>query len=128
MNVNLNTPLNINLVSALLIQEGDGMGTLQFRILEQPVTLVFTTSDYTYDTLFNVGNRVKLTKELGYFGIGSEGVIQEIIIDSTDDKADVYFDKIYPDNKLKTCGDTINILSANISLKFRVPLNFLQKI
>jgi hypothetical protein len=126
MNVILNTPLNITLTSALLVQEGEGVGTLQFQIMEQPVTLVFTSTDYTYDTPFSVGDRVRLTQAFSYFGVGSEGVLQAIIIDPTDDKADVFFDTIYPDQNFQTDRDTIDVLSADISLKFRVPLNFLE--
>lgn len=126
MNVNLNNPITITLQSAFLVQESDGLGTLQFRILDQPVSLVFSTSEYTYDTPFNIGDRVSLIDAHGYFGVGSEGIIQNIIIDSTDDKADVFFDKVIPDQQFVTDQDLTKVSNTQISLQFRVSLSNLQ--
>jgi len=126
VNVNLNNPITITLQSAFLVQESDGLGTLQFRILDQPVSLVFSTSEYTYDTPFNIGDRVSLIDAHGYFGVGSEGIIQNIIIDSTDDKADVFFDKVIPDQQFVTDQDLTKVSNTQISLQFRVSLSNLQ--
>ena len=126
MYVNLNTPINITLHSALLIQESEGVGTLQFQILGQPVSLVFTSTEYTYDTPFAVGDRVRLIEAYSLFGVGSEGILEEIIIDPTDDKANVLFDKVIPDQRFQTDRDTINVASSDVSILFKVPLNFLE--
>lgn len=106
------------------MSEGDGIGTVQFRIEEQPVTLAITSSEYVYDTIFSIGDRVKLTEEYASLGVDSEGVLQSIIIDSTDDKGDVLFDKIYPD---MTYGPVdIEIVSTDVTSLVRVPLRLLE--
>ena len=127
MNVILNTPIPITLQSALLIQESDGFGTLQFRILEQPVTLSFTSSDYHYDTIFQEGDRVKLIHAFGSFAIDSEGILQKIIIDVTQDAADVYFDTIYP-NLIFSTTQIVDVQAGDVSVLVRVPLSYLAKI
>jgi len=124
MNVILNTPITVILTSGFLVSEGDGIGTVQFRIQEQPVTLAITSSEYTYDTIFSVGDRVKLTEEYASLAADSEGVIKSIIIDSTDDKADVLFDKIYPDMEYGPVD--VEVVSTDVTSLVRVPLRLLE--
>jgi hypothetical protein len=126
MNVIFNTPLVLTLSSAKLLLEDTGFGTIQFKFLDQPMTLSVTSSSYHYDTVFNVGDRVKLIHEISYFGINSEGILQAIILDPTDDKADVLFDTIYPNNTITTDNNTVlGIQSGTVSVLFRVSLNTL---
>lgn len=128
MYVILNSPITIIVTTAKLVLENveDGVGTIEFQIMEQPCRLVVTTAGYYYDTVFSVGDRVKLKEAFGALGIDSEGTLKEIIIDMTEDKADVLFDTIYPNQEIY---DEHNVVSSgNISLLFRVPLSYLEKI
>ena len=127
MNVILNTPITVTLTSGFLISEGDGVGTIQFRIEEQSVTLAITSSEYVYDTIFQIGDRVRLTEPFGAFEINSEGTLQEIIIDSTEDKGNVYFNYIIPDQTFNG-QNTINVELADLSVLFTVPLRILEKV
>jgi len=124
MNVILNNPINVVLSSGFLASEGNGVGTVQFRIEEQPIALVITTSDYTYDTPFSIGDRVKLIEGYGSFAVNSEGVIKDIIIDSTDDKASVLFDTVFPDQVYGPFD--IEVVSSKITSLLVVPLRLLQ--
>lgn len=127
MNVILTNPITVILQSGFLVSEGDGIGTVQFTIEEQPVTLAITSTDYIYDTIFESGDRVKITEEFGILGVNSEGEIQEIIIDSTDDKASVLFNVIYPNQTFET-EDQLNAESGDVSVLITVPLRILAKI
>ena len=128
MYVIFNNPITIILTSAKLVLENDedGVGTVEFQIYDQPCRLVVTSSEYTWDTIFSIGDRVKLTDTFSALGINSEGVLKEIIIDPTEDKADVLFDKIYPDQIFS--NEENHVQSTDISLLFRVPLNLLAKV
>jgi len=128
MDVILNPPIDITLSSAKLVLENadDGVGVIEFQIYEQPVRIVVSSSAYSWDTIFSVGDRVKLTSEYSTLGANSEGELKEIIIDSTEDKADVLFDKIYPDQSFD--DEHNEVQSTTISLLFRVPLNLLAKV
>ena len=124
MNVILNTPIVVTLTSGFLVSEEDGVGTIQFTIEEQPVTLSLTDTYYTYDTPFSAGDRVKLIEAYSSLGINSEGVLQGIVIDSTDDKGDVLFDTIYPDQRF---GPThVEVVLADVTSLVRVPLRLLE--
>lgn len=128
MYVILNSPISVVVTTAKLLLENaeDGVGTIEFQILEQPARLVITSTNYYYDTVFSVGDRVKLNDDYGALGIDSEGTLKEIIIDMTEDKADVHFDTIYPNQEF---DDEHNVvMSGDISLLFRVPLDKLTKI
>lgn len=127
MNVILNTPIQVTLSSAFLVQESDGLGTLQFQIEEYPFTMAISTSAYTYDTEFAVGDRVRLLGQFGAFGPYSEGVLQEIIIDSTEDQGDVLFDTVYPDQTFND-RNTIDVTNTDVSVLVRVPLRILAKV
>jgi hypothetical protein len=126
MNVNLKTPISITLTSAKLFSEGDGVGVIEFQLLVgQPARLVIPTTDYLYDTALHVGDRVKLNTPYSSFGVGSEGVLQEIIIDSTQDMADVLFDKILPVQVFQ--ADVVETSApGDISIMFRVPFSYLE--
>ena len=128
MYVIFNNPITIILTSAKLVLENDedGVGTVEFQIYDQPCRLVVTSSEYTWDTIFSIGDRVKLTDTFSALGTNSEGVLKEIIIDPTEDKADVLFDKIYPDQIFS--NEENHVQSTDISLLFRVPLNLLAKV
>ena len=125
MNVILNPSINIALSSAFLVQESDGVGTLQFQILGQPVTLSFTSSSYIYDTIFSVDDRVRLIQAFGSFGLNSSGILKEIIIDPTEDKGRVLFDIIFPDHQFHECN-VVNVESMVISVEYIVPLSYLE--
>jgi len=128
MNINLNSPISVNLTSGYLISEGDGIGTVQFKIEEQPIILAITSSEYVYDTIFVVGDRVKTIQTFSILGINSIGTLQRFILDSTDDKADVYFDQIIPDNTFQSDNNNLKTQSSVISILIRVPLRILEKI
>jgi hypothetical protein len=123
MNVSLNQTFQVTLSSGFLVSEGDGIGTIQFKIQEQPVTLAITSSNYSYNTPFVIGNRVKLIESFGSLGVNSEGILNQIIIDSTDDKCDVFFDTIYPDQNYGPVH--IEVKSSIITSLYRVPLRIL---
>ena len=120
MDVILNTPINITLSSAKLVVEDGGYGTIQFTIFDQPCCIVITSYGYVYDTIFSEGDRVRLFLAFGSLGIGSEGILQKIIIDPTDDKAEVLFDIIVPNQSF--FDETNVVQSGVISLLFTVPL------
>jgi hypothetical protein len=125
MNVNLTVPISIILNSAKLFSEEDNVGVIEFQLLGQPCRLVIPKTDYTYDTTLQVGDRVKLNTAYSSFGIGSEGILQEIIIDSTQDKADVLFDKIIPAQVFQ--ADVVETsVPGDISVLFRVPFSYLE--
>ena len=131
MNVILNTPISVTLNSGFLVSETTGipplMGTIQFQINGQPVCLAIPLTDYIYDTIFTVGCRVKLSEDFGSLGINSEGTLNKIIIDSTDDKGDVFFDSVLPDHSWDD-SNTLKAESGNVSVLVRVPLRILIKI
>jgi hypothetical protein len=127
MNVNLTPPITVILDSGFLVSEGDGVGTIQFKIQDQPVSLVFPTSAYTWDTVFAIGDRVKVNTSYGAFGQNSEGILNSILIDSTDDKGIVYFDLIVPNNEWNGCHN-LKAESGDISVKETIPLRLLTKI
>lgn len=127
MNVNLNPPINITLDSGFLVTEGSGVGTIQFKIQDQPVCLVFPTSAYTWNTVFSIGDRVRVNTSYGAFGQNSEGTLNSILIDSTDDKAIVYFDLIIPNNEWNGCH-YLKAESGDVSVKETIPLRLLTKI
>ena len=126
MNVRLIPPITITLDSAKLLLEDSLTGIVEFQINEQPQRLVLTYGSYIWDTTFASGDRVRLIESFGTFGLNSSGILQEIIIDTTDDKADVLFDTIYPNQVFS--ADVVETLSGNISILFRVPLRILEKI
>jgi len=126
MNVILNTPLNFTISSAKLVVEDDGRGTIEFTLLDQPVRLNLASTDYVYDTIFAVNDRVKLLQSFGQFDINTTGTLIGIIADDTEDLADVLFDTIFPDQIFKPVEAHV-ILQA-LSLLVRVPLRYLQKI
>jgi len=128
MDVIFNNPINITLSSAKLVLENaeDGVGIVEFQIFEQPCRLVITSTEYYWDTIFSVGDRVRLTDTFGALETNSEGELKEIIIDPTEDKADVLFDTIYPDQSFD--DEHNEVQSSDISLLFRVPLNLLAKV
>ena len=124
MNVILNTPINVTLTSGFLISEGDNIGTVQFRIEEQPIILAITSYQYNYDSQFSIGDRVKLIEPFSSLDINSEGILEQIIIDSTDDKGDVFFDTIYPDQSFGPVHAEVK--SSNLTALVRVPLRMLE--
>lgn len=129
MNVFFHTPIEINLTMARLALEclDEGVGTIEFLIEEQPCRIVVPTTSYYYDTNIEVGDRVKLTANFGSLGLDSEGILQEIQIDSTQDKGVVLFDKIYPNQDI--FGDsTLNVYAGDIRLEFTVPFEDLEKV
>jgi len=126
MDVILTPPINIILSSAKLVVENeeDGVGTITFTIFDQPCCIVITSSSYVYDTIFSEGDRVRLSEDYGSLGAGTEGVLQKIIIDSTDDKAEVLFDYVVPNQSF--FDETNVVQSGQISLLFTVPLGSLE--
>jgi hypothetical protein len=129
MNANFITPIQINLTQAKLVYENlsDGLGTVEFQIDEQPMRMLVATSSYNYDSNIRVGDRVKLILGYSTLGVGSSGILQQIFVDPTQDKAVVLFDTIVPNQDI--FGDTIlNILSGDIRLEFTVPFAYLEKV
>jgi len=127
LNVNLVPPITITLSSGFLVSEGDGVGTVQFRIQEQPVFLALTSTQYVWDTPFAIGDRVRMIQPYSAFGIGSEGILESITIDSTDDKAIVFFDLVVPNNEWIDLN-TIRSRSGSVTIKATVPLIMLEKV
>jgi uncharacterized membrane protein len=128
MNVLFNTPISITISSAKLLLEDDNTGTIQFKLLDQPCTLVIDKSQYIYDTTISVNDRVQLIHEVGYFGIGSQGIVQAIIPESTVDYVDILFDKIVPDNMFVIDDTVVKISSQVTSVLFRTLLSDVVKI
>ena len=126
MNVILNTPLSFTISSAKLVVEDEGRGTIEFTLLDQPVRLNLSSTDYDYDTIFAVNDRVKLLQSFGQFDINTTGTLIGIIADDTEDLADVLFDVIFPDQIYKPVE--AHVISQALSLLVRVPLRYLQKI
>jgi len=126
MNVILNTPLSFTISSAKLVVEDEGRGTIEFTLLDQPVRLNLSSTDYVYDTIFAVNDRVKLLQSFGQFDINTTGTLIGIIADDTEDLADVLFDVIFPDQIYKPVE--AHVISQALSLLVRVPLRYLQKI
>lgn len=126
MNVTITPPITLNLSSAKIITEDAETGTIMFKIEEQPVMVVLSHGRYAYDSAILVGDRVKVIRAFGAFGLNSEGVVQEIIIDSTNDTADVLFDKVYPNTVFS--ADVVEANSGIISVLFRMNLRDLAKI
>jgi hypothetical protein len=127
MNVIVSPPISLTLNSGYLVTEGDGIGTVAFRIDEQTIYLILTTSSYSYDSSFSVGCRVKLNEQYSSLDIDSEGTLQSIIINFTDDMGDVYFDIIYPDNEFNS-QNMIKTQSGTVSVLVRVSLRLLTRI
>jgi hypothetical protein len=125
MNVNIVPPIALTLSSAKLFSEDTTIGVIEFQLLGQPCRLVIDKSLYTYDTTLHVGDRVKLNTTFSSFAINSEGVLQEIIIDSTQDMADVLFDKIYPVQVFQANVVETQTLGT-VSVLFRVPFSYLE--
>ena len=101
------------------------MGTIEFQILGQPVRLSVDSTGYSYDTLFVVGNRVKIIVPYSSFGLNSEGVLKSIIIDDTQDMGVVWFDIVYPDQEV---GTEVEVKTGTVSMVGTVPLSCLQPI
>lgn len=126
MNVNLITPISVTISSAKLLLESEGSGTVEFKILDQPQRLSLLSTEYTYDTVFTIGCRVKVILAYGYFGLNSEGELKRIIIDSTNDMAEVYFDNIFPNGDF-TADVDVNMTGV-VSVIATIPLANLQVI
>lgn len=124
MNVILTNPISVLISSAKLVVEDSGRGTIEFTLLDQPVRLNILSSDYTYDIIPVVGDRVKLIENFGSFSIGSTGVLQKIIPDYTEDRAVVLFDTIYPDQIITPVEAHIN--STITSLLVELPLRIIE--
>jgi len=127
MNVILTPSINISVNNAKLLFENldDGTGTIEFTIEEQPVRLVVCYSSYVFDTAFKIGDRVKLKETWAGFEANSEGILREIIIDSTRDRGLVFFDKAYPDQSFISDNET-NVVSTNISITVETSLDILE--
>lgn len=126
MNVILNPELTLTINNAKLVVEDGGSGTIQFTILGQPVSLNLDSSLYSYDINLNINDRVKLIEPYGAFDISSEGIVQEIIPDYTQDRAKVLFDKIYPEQILKNVEAYVKLSMTSILVE--LPLSLLEKI
>lgn len=126
MNVILNPELSLTISNAKLVLEDGNSGTIQFMILGQPVSLNLDSSLYSYDINIRVNDRVKLTESYGVFNINSEGIIQEIIPDFTEDRAKILFDKVFPDQDLKNVE--ANVRLSSLSIVVELPLRLLEKI
>lgn len=126
MNVNLLSPIVININSAKLVVENDSRGTIEFTIFDQPVCLNIESSNYVYDTNISIGDRVKLIEQFGFLAVDSKGVVKEIIVDYTEDRAKVLFDEIYPDQVVKPVDAYVK--SAITSLLIELPLRIIEKI
>jgi hypothetical protein len=126
MNVVLASPISVLISSAKLVVEDSGRGTIEFTIMNQPVRLNILSTDYTYDIIPAVGDRVKLIENFGAFNVDSQGILQEIIVDNTEDRAKVLFDIIYPDQTIKPVE--AHVSSTVTSLLVELPLRFIEKL
>jgi hypothetical protein len=94
--------------------------------MDQPVRLNITSSDYIYDIIIAVDDRVKLIEHFGALNVDSSGIVTEIIPDRTEDRVKVLFDQIYPDQIIKPVEAHVN--SAVTSLLVELPLRLVEKI
>jgi hypothetical protein len=127
MNVTLVNPVSIVFDSAKLVVEDSGLGTLELMILGQPVRLYVSSTDYVYDISFQVGDTVRLLENFGAFAQNSQGTVQEIIPDYTQDKAKVLFNQILPDQTINPAGEA-HVISTAVSLLAEVPVEILEKV
>jgi len=125
MNVVLITPISILIDSAKLVVEDGGSGTIELMILGQPVRLNIPSTDYVYDILLVIGDRVKLIHSFSSLALNSSGTIEEIIADPTQDRVKVLFDEIYPDQIVKP-GE-VHVRSTITSLLVELPLEYVEK-
>jgi hypothetical protein len=129
MNANFNTPISITLTQAKLVYENqvEGVGTIEFQIEEQPIHLLVATTSYSYNTNIQIGDRVKLIVNFSTLGVGSNGILQQIYVDPTQDRAMVFFDNVLPNQDI--FGSTsLNIYSGIIRLEIQVPFAYLAKV
>jgi hypothetical protein len=126
MNVNLTSPISIDVTTAKLIVEDGNQGTIEFTLLGQPVRLYIASSDYSYITNIVVGDRIILLQSFGGFDINSSGIVQAIIPSITDDQVTVCFDQVYPDKIVDPVQ--ANIVSSKPTIFMQVPLRLIQKI
>ena len=127
MNVNITPPIVLTLSSAKLLSEDavSKIGVIEFQLLGQPCRIVIDQSLYSYDTTLHVGQRVKLTTAFSNFDVNSAGVLQAIIIDSTQDMADVLFDTIFPVQVFQ--ADVVETqVPGTITVLFRIPFSYLE--
>jgi len=126
MNIILINPISILIESAKLIVEDDDTGTIEFSVLGQPVRLSINSGDYVYDSQINLEDRVKLTEAFSILKEDSKGVVKKIILDVTEDRVQVLFDEIYPDQIAKNIE--AHIVSTVLSLLIEIPLRIVEKI
>ena len=126
MNVNLTNPIAINVNMAKLIVEDNGQSAIEFTLLGQPVRLYISSTDYSYITDINIGDRVKLIENFAGLGINSNGIVSEIIPDVSDDQILVLFDQVFPDEILEPVQ--VNIISSKLTIKTQVPMRLVQKL
>jgi hypothetical protein len=126
MDVILTEPIIVSINSAKLVIEDNGRGTIEFIVLEQPVRLNIESTSYVYDTTININDRVRLIEAFSAISIGSEGIVTEIIPDSTEDRAKVLFDLIYPDQTLKQVETLVTETIPKVLIE--LPLDIIEKI
>jgi len=126
MNVLLNVPIDVQISIAKFVVSDSGKGTIEFTLLGQPVRLNIDSSEYVFICDINVGDRVKLISEFAGLSVDSEGVVEKIIPDITDDKVIVLFDTIIPDQEKSNVN--IKIQSFDLFLRVTLPLRILEKL
>jgi hypothetical protein len=126
MNVTLTSPISISLSTAKLVVEDGDLGTIEFKLFDQPVRLLVNKTDYTYDVTIAVGDRVKLIQAFSNFAIDSSGVVQKITPDYTEDKISVLFDSIIPDQVVQPVE--AHIISTHATLLVELPLSYVEKV
>lgn len=125
MNVIITEPITIIVSSAKLVVEDSGRGTIEFMVLGQPVRLNIESTQYVYDIEIEIGDRVRLTEPYSAFAENSSGVVKEIIIDRTVDKAKIWFDQIYPDQAIESVE--AHVVTSDVSVFTEVPISILEK-
>ncbi|MDD5650104.1 MAG: hypothetical protein PHF86_06775 [Candidatus Nanoarchaeia archaeon] len=125
MDVILTDPISITVSSAKLVIEDSSRGTIEFTVLDQPVRLNIESTSYVYDIEIVIGDRVRLTEPFSAFAENSNGIVKEIIPDRTEDKAKVWFDRIYPNQSVENVEAHID--TTVVSIMAEVPIRILEK-